>query len=43
MLAADYVGAYLMFGINMPVGVITGALGAPFLLWLLTRTASRSS
>jgi iron complex transport system permease protein len=34
--AADYVGAYALHGVNLPVGVVTGAFGAPFLLWLLT-------
>lgn len=43
MLVADYIGAYLLFGLNMPVGVITGAIGAPVLLWLLARTSTRSS
>jgi iron complex transport system permease protein len=33
--AADYVGAYAVPGLNLPVGVVTGAVGAPFLLWLL--------
>ena len=39
VLAADYVAAniapLLLDGTVLPVGVITGALGAPFLLWLL--------
>ncbi|KNX38544.1 enterobactin ABC transporter permease [Luteipulveratus halotolerans] len=35
VVAADYVGAYLLGTTNMPVGVITGVAGAPFLLWLL--------
>ena len=35
--AADYVADYLLADINFPVGVVTGALGAPFLLWLLAR------
>jgi iron complex transport system permease protein len=34
-VAADYVGAYAIHGVNLPVGVVTGAFGAPFLLWLL--------
>jgi iron complex transport system permease protein len=33
--AADHVGAYAVSGLNLPVGVVTGAVGAPFLLWLL--------
>ena len=37
VVAADYVAAYLVADVNLPVGVVTGALGAPFLLWLLAR------
>ena len=39
VMAADFAGAQL-FGTRLPVGVITGVLGAPFLLWLLA-TANR--
>ena len=39
VLAADYFAAniapLLLDGTVLPVGVVTGALGAPFLLWLL--------
>lgn len=35
-VAADYVGAYAFHDVNLPAGVVTGAFGAPFLLWLLT-------
>lgn len=35
VVGADYVADYLLLDINFPVGVVTGALGAPFLLWLL--------
>jgi iron complex transport system permease protein len=35
-VAADYIGAYAFHDVNLPVGVVTGAFGAPFLLWLLT-------
>lgn len=35
VVAADYIADYLLMDINFPVGVVTGALGAPFLLWLL--------
>ena len=40
VLVADYIGAYLVpGGGNLPVGVVTGLAGAPFLLWLIvTRT-----
>jgi iron complex transport system permease protein len=37
VVAGDYVGDYLVPGGNYPVGVVTGAVGAPFLLWLLVR------
>jgi iron complex transport system permease protein len=36
VLGADLVGQWL-FGTRYPVGVITGALGAPFLVHLLVR------
>ncbi|MET9022660.1 iron ABC transporter permease [Actinopolymorpha sp. NPDC004070] len=44
VVAADYVADYLLADINFPVGVVTGALGAPFLLWLLAsgRTGRRA-
>lgn len=44
VVAADYVADYLLSDINFPVGVVTGALGAPFLLWLLAsgRTGRRT-
>lgn len=37
VLGADFVGQHLV-GTRYPVGVITGLLGAPFLLYLLVRT-----
>lgn len=37
VVAADYVADYLIPDTNLPVGVVTGAVGAPFLLWLLVR------
>jgi iron complex transport system permease protein len=37
VLAADMVGQYT-FGARYPVGVITGVLGAPYLVYLLIRT-----
>lgn len=37
VVGGDYVADYLLVDINFPVGVVTGALGAPFLLWLLAR------
>ena len=38
VVGADYVADYLLLDVNFPVGVVTGAFGAPFLLWLLART-----
>lgn len=38
VLAADLAGQYLV-GTRYPVGVITGALGAPFLVYLLIKTS----
>lgn len=35
-VTADYIGAYAFHGVNLPAGVVTGAFGAPFLLWLLS-------
>ena len=37
VLAADLVGQFA-FGARYPVGVITGALGAPYLIYLIART-----
>jgi iron complex transport system permease protein len=37
VLVADFTGQYA-FGIRYPVGVVTGVLGAPYLLYLLIRT-----
>lgn len=38
VLAADFVAANMIADVSLPVGVITGAMGAPFLLWLLVTT-----
>lgn len=40
VLAADFTGHYLIGDITIPVGVLTGACGAPFMLWLLSRGIS---
>jgi iron complex transport system permease protein len=37
VLAADVASRYILPSTQLPVGVVTGALGAPVLLWLLTR------
>ncbi len=41
VLLADFIGAHLLGPTQFPVGVITGVIGAPYLLWLLA-TANRS-
>lgn len=38
VLAAHFAAVNAIPGITLPVGVVTGALGAPFLLWLLIST-----
>jgi iron complex transport system permease protein len=43
VLAADFVAAYAIPNINLPVGVVTGAFGAPFMLWLLARRTGRKN
>lgn len=35
---SDVLAQNLLPGVNLPVGVVTGAVGAPYLLWLLVRT-----
>ncbi len=44
VVGGDYIAAYTVPDVNYPVGVVTGAFGAPFLLWLLAtgRTSRRS-
>ena len=37
VLVGDYAGAHAFTDLNPPLGVVTGAFGAPFLLWLLAR------
>jgi iron complex transport system permease protein len=43
VLAAEFVGSNAFGATSVPVGVVTGALGAPFLLWLLVRSNSRGT
>lgn len=40
VLVADFVAQHAPFLPNLPVGVLTGAIGAPYLLWQLARTNS---
>ena len=35
VVLGDHIGAYLLGDINLPVGIITGAIGAPALIWLI--------
>ncbi|MFG6278271.1 FecCD family ABC transporter permease [Microbacterium sp. S16(2024)] len=35
--AADLLGQYAVPGVDLPVGVVTGIVGAPYLVWLLAR------
>ncbi|MBK1786670.1 iron chelate uptake ABC transporter family permease subunit [Prauserella sp. ASG 168] len=37
-LVSDFVAQHLLGGHQFPVGVVTGAVGAPYLLWLLAMT-----
>ncbi|GAA0235526.1 FecCD family ABC transporter permease [Cryptosporangium japonicum] len=37
VLGADLVTRHVLVSVQLPVGVVTGILGAPVLLWLLTR------
>ncbi|MBC6461248.1 FecCD family ABC transporter permease [Actinomadura sp. HBU206391] len=37
VLVSDLIGRRLITDMELPVGVVTGVLGAPFLLWLLAR------
>lgn len=41
LLAADLVAQFAIPGLSVPVGVVTGAIGAVFLLWLLATSKGR--
>lgn len=43
VVLADFAGANLFPTINLPAGVLTGALGAPALVWLLVRSQKEGS
>ncbi|MGG5752136.1 FecCD family ABC transporter permease [Zafaria sp. Z1313] len=43
VLGAEFAGSNAFGATSLPVGVVTGALGAPFLLWLLVRSNSRGT
>lgn len=42
MTIADLLGRKLFSPIELPVGVFTAVVGAPYLMWLIVRTRSRS-
>lgn len=41
-LVADVIGQHSLLGVAAPVGIVTGLVGAPYLLWLLATTEKRS-
>lgn len=41
-LGADVVGQFAIPGLTAPVGIVTGVIGAPYLLWLLATTERKS-
>ncbi|MCD0449184.1 iron chelate uptake ABC transporter family permease subunit [Actinocorallia sp. API 0066] len=41
LLASDLVAQFAIPGVPLPAGVVTGVVGAPYLLWLLLRPAFR--
>lgn len=43
VIVANFFAANLFADLSLPVGVITGAFGAPFLIWVLVRTNSTGS
>jgi iron complex transport system permease protein len=42
VLVADFAGQHLL-GTRFPVGVVTGVIGAPYLLWMLARSNRKGS
>ena len=41
VLASDFAAQHLLGSTRVPVGIITGAVGAPYLLWILARSNRR--
>ncbi|MEB3962048.1 iron ABC transporter permease, partial [Streptomyces kunmingensis] len=37
VIVADFAGHHLIPGTQLPVGIVTSVIGAPYLLWLLAR------
>ena len=42
VVVADLLARRLFAPIELPVGVLTAVVGAPYLMWLIVRTRSRS-
>jgi iron complex transport system permease protein len=42
VLAADVVGQHGVLGVSAPTGIVTGLVGAPYLLWLLATHGRKS-
>ncbi|WP_240644154.1 FecCD family ABC transporter permease [Antribacter gilvus] len=42
VLTADLVGQHAVLGVSAPVGIVTGIVGAPYLLWLLATNERKS-
>ena len=40
LVVSDIAAQFAIPGVVLPVGVVTGIVGAPYLLWLLARTNS---
>ena len=38
LVVSDIVAQFAIPGVSFPVGVVTGIVGAPYLIWLLVRT-----
>ncbi|MCF4123533.1 iron chelate uptake ABC transporter family permease subunit [Antribacter sp. KLBMP9083] len=43
VLVSDLAGQHALFGVGAPVGIVTGLVGAPYLLWLLATNDKRSA
>jgi iron complex transport system permease protein len=43
VLVADLVAQHAFAGVAVPVGIVTGLIGAPYLLWLIARGNRRGS
>lgn len=41
VVAADFLGTEAIPGVRLPTGILTGAAGAPLMLWLLIRSKSK--